>query len=242
MAPWWPYIIGAKILTKFHDDLTINVASRENAPPPSDIIRTNLLTKFHNDRKIIVVSRVLTRFYYSYIWKNAPLTRPCFQPTRTIFELIQNIIGTYLLTNLATRVLKMKKAPPHCGHFHDDRKIIVASRVLTRKNASPLVGHVVQPTETIYKLVKDITGTNLFTKLHEDRTIYVALRKKCPAPWRPFFEPTGINVDLVQFFIGTNLLTKFHEDRTINVASSGLKANRTKEAKKEKESASTRQL
>ncbi|KAH3721509.1 hypothetical protein DPMN_064438 [Dreissena polymorpha] len=61
-------IIGRNCLTKYHDDRTINVASRvlqrKNAPPPGahvfeptgtifelvqDIIGTNLLTKFHDD-------------------------------------------------------------------------------------------------------------------------------------------------------------------------------------------------
>ncbi|KAH3787606.1 hypothetical protein DPMN_165732 [Dreissena polymorpha] len=106
-------IIGTNRLHKFHDDRTINVASRvKNAQPPGghvfkatetiidliqDIIGTNLLTKFHEDRKINVASRVLTR-------KNAPPPGGnVFQPTDIIFEL-----------------------------FHEDRTINVASRVLTR--------------------------------------------------------------------------------------------------------------
>ncbi|KAH3702433.1 hypothetical protein DPMN_077450 [Dreissena polymorpha] len=70
-------IIGTHCLTKFHEDRTINVASRvKNAPPPGanvfqptrtifelaqDIIGTNVLTKFHEDWTIYVVSKVLTR-------------------------------------------------------------------------------------------------------------------------------------------------------------------------------------
>ncbi|KAH3711267.1 hypothetical protein DPMN_070769 [Dreissena polymorpha] len=62
-------IIGMNLLIQFHEDRTINVASRvKNAPPHGsnvfqgkDIIGTNLLTKFHEDRKINVASRVLTR-------------------------------------------------------------------------------------------------------------------------------------------------------------------------------------
>ncbi|KAH3738384.1 hypothetical protein DPMN_045018 [Dreissena polymorpha] len=57
-------IIGTHCLTKFHEDETINVASRvlkrENAPPP-DIIGTNVLSKFHEDWTIYVASSVLTR-------------------------------------------------------------------------------------------------------------------------------------------------------------------------------------
>ncbi|KAH3865968.1 hypothetical protein DPMN_029016 [Dreissena polymorpha] len=70
-------IIGMNLLTKFHEDQTINVASRvKNAPPLGshvfqgnvtifkliqNIIEANLLTKFHEDWKINMASRVLTR-------------------------------------------------------------------------------------------------------------------------------------------------------------------------------------
>ncbi|KAH3706819.1 hypothetical protein DPMN_066209, partial [Dreissena polymorpha] len=117
-----------------------------------------------------------------------------FQATGTNFELVQNIIGTNLLTkfhddhtiNMASRVLTGKNATPpwqpyiigtnHLTKFHDDRTINVAYRVLTShitKNAPP----------------PDIIRTNLLTKFHEDRKINLAsrklTRKKCPAPWRP---------------------------------------------------------
>ncbi|KAH3891339.1 hypothetical protein DPMN_015433 [Dreissena polymorpha] len=137
------YIIGTNLLTKFHEDRKINVASRvKNAllpgshvfQPPGiifeliqDIIGMNLLTKFHEDRTtnlltkfhedwtINVASRVLTR-------KNAPPPGGhVFKATKTIFELIQDIIKKNLLTK-----------------FHDDWKINVTSRVLTKKIAPPL--------------------------------------------------------------------------------------------------------
>ncbi|KAH3846013.1 hypothetical protein DPMN_088309 [Dreissena polymorpha] len=70
-------IIGMNLLTEFHEDRTIHVASRvKNAPPPGghvfqandtifeliqDIIETNLLTKCHEDWTINVASRELTR-------------------------------------------------------------------------------------------------------------------------------------------------------------------------------------
>ncbi|KAH3871780.1 hypothetical protein DPMN_034994 [Dreissena polymorpha] len=117
-------IIEKNLLTKFHEDWKINVASREKCPGPDghvfkatktifeliqDIIGTNLLTKFHDDRKINVTSRVLTR----------KMPRPCgghvFQPTGIIFEL-----------------------------FHEDRTINVA------KNAPPLGSHVFQANVTIF--------------------------------------------------------------------------------------------
>ncbi|KAH3782991.1 hypothetical protein DPMN_160917 [Dreissena polymorpha] len=72
-------------------------------------IGTNLLSKFHEDRKINVASRVLTRFYYSHIQKNAPPPGGhVFQPTGIIFKLVQDIIGMKLLTK--------KNAPPLCSH------------------------------------------------------------------------------------------------------------------------------
>ncbi|KAH3713532.1 hypothetical protein DPMN_073324 [Dreissena polymorpha] len=120
-------------LTEFHEDRTINVASRvKNAPPLGshvfqsnvtvfefiqNINKTNLLTKFHDDWTVNVASRVLTRFYYSHIRKNAPpLGSHVFQAKVTIFELIQDIIETILLTK-----------------FHEDWTINVASRELTRQ-------------------------------------------------------------------------------------------------------------
>ncbi|KAH3845661.1 hypothetical protein DPMN_087943 [Dreissena polymorpha] len=61
---------------------------------------------------------------------------------------------------------------------------------------------------------------NLLTEFHEDQTINVVSKEKCPAHWRLCFLPTSIIFEeLVQDIIGINLLTKFHEDSTINVAS-----------------------
>ncbi|KAH3849157.1 hypothetical protein DPMN_091553 [Dreissena polymorpha] len=76
-------IIGTNLLTKFHEDQKIHVASRvltshikKNAPPLGshvfqanvtifeliqDIVETNLLIKFHEDWTINVDSRELTR-------------------------------------------------------------------------------------------------------------------------------------------------------------------------------------
>ncbi|KAH3771061.1 hypothetical protein DPMN_172361 [Dreissena polymorpha] len=115
------------VLTKFHDDRTINVASRvltRNAPPPfghalqptrtifeliQEIIMMNRLSKFHENRALNLATRVLTR-------KNAP------PPEGHVFQAITTIlnIGQYIIrTNLLTK-------------FHDNHTINVASRVLTR--------------------------------------------------------------------------------------------------------------
>ncbi|KAH3877365.1 hypothetical protein DPMN_001228 [Dreissena polymorpha] len=116
---------------------------------------------------------------------------PCFKATKTILELIQDIIGTNLLTK-----------------FHYNRKINVSSRVLTKKNAPP--------PSIIFELVQDIIGMNLLTKFHEDQT-NVASRVKNAPPH--VFQANVTIFKLIQYIIETNLLTKFHEDWTIIVAS-----------------------
>ncbi|KAH3783601.1 hypothetical protein DPMN_161543 [Dreissena polymorpha] len=225
-------IIGMNLLTMFHEDRTVNVASRTNLLTKlhedwTINVASRVLTKknapplFHDVRKINVTSRP------------RPCDDHVFQPTGIIFELVQDIIGMNLLTefhedrtiNVASRV---KNAPLLGGHVIQANTINVASRVFTRKNAPPPGGHVFQPTGiifelwpleknapplgshvfqakvTIFELIKDISGTNLLSKIHEDRKINVASRvKNAPPP------------DIIWM----NLLTKFHEDQTITVAS-----------------------
>ncbi|KAH3809725.1 hypothetical protein DPMN_138101 [Dreissena polymorpha] len=242
--------VACRVLTR----LKKNVASRVLTRNKSYIIRMNLLTEFHEDRTINVASRVLKRFYKSHTKpykENAPppdthlLTK--FYDDQTI-----NVASRFhedRTINVASRVLTshiQKNAPPPGGHvlkatgiifelFHDDRKINVASRVLTRKIASPSGGHVFQPTGIIFELVQDIirmnlltkfhvdwtinvasrvknatppgSHTNLQTKFHDDWKINVASRENCPAPGDHVFQPTDIIFKLVQDIIGMNLLT-----------------------------------
>ncbi|KAH3727863.1 hypothetical protein DPMN_053808 [Dreissena polymorpha] len=180
---------------------TFNNYRRTNFELVQNIIGTNLLTKFHDDRK-------MPRLLGGHV----------FPPTGTIFELIQDVIGTNHLTK-----------------FHDDRTINVASRVLTRKNAPPWWPYIIrtnlltrkcpapwqpcfQPTSIIFELVQDIIGVNLLTKFHEDRTINVASREKCPAPClgSHVFQANITIFEVIQDIIETNLLIKFHEDWTIS--------------------------
>ncbi|KAH3711194.1 hypothetical protein DPMN_070695 [Dreissena polymorpha] len=212
-----------------------------------DIIRMNLQTKFHEDRTVNVASRVLTRFYYSHIGKIAlPLGSNVFQANIIVFKLIQDIIEPNLLTkfhedwtiaidrtvNVASRLFTRKNAPPPwwpyiiwmnlLTKFHGDRTINVASSV-HKKNALPLGSHVFQSNVTILELIQNINKTNVLTKFYEDWTINEASRvltKKMPRPrGGHVFQPTSIIFELVQDIIGLNLLNKFHEDWTINVAS-----------------------
>ncbi|KAH3840814.1 hypothetical protein DPMN_114270 [Dreissena polymorpha] len=207
--PWWPYIIGTNLLTKFHDDRKINVTStvftRKIAPPLwwSYIIGMNLLTEFHEDRTINVASRK----------KNAPPLGGHVIQANT--NLLTKFHQDWTI-NVASRVLTMKNAPSPGGHVFQPTGIIfklvqdiIWMNLLTKKNALPRGSHVFQAKVTIFELIKDISGTNL-SKFHEVRKINVAskvlTRKTCPAPWQPYI-------------IEMNLLTTFHEDQTINVAS-----------------------
>ncbi|KAH3826500.1 hypothetical protein DPMN_128406 [Dreissena polymorpha] len=173
----------------FHDDWAKNVTSRKTASPGSHVIQltgiifelnsrikeTDVLTKFHENWAKNVTSRVFTCFHYIHIEKNAPPTGGhVFTLIWTIFELVQDINKTTILTN-----------------FHDDWAKIVTSRVFTRKTAPPTGGHDFQRTGTTFelnqKIIKtniltnfelnqDIIRTNLLTKFHEDRTINAASR------------------------------------------------------------------
>ncbi|KAH3775645.1 hypothetical protein DPMN_177051 [Dreissena polymorpha] len=217
-------IIGTTLLTKFHKDWKLNLASRvKHAPPPcshvfqptciifeliQNIIGMNLLTNFHEDHTVNVASRVLTRFYYSHIRKNAPpLGSNVFQIEQYMLplELIPRPWWPYIIaTNLLTKL-------------HDDRKIYVTSRVLTRKMPLPRGGHAFQPTGIIFKLVQDI-GMNLLTKKNApplNSHVFQENEKRL-TPWWP---STKTILELIQDIIGTNLLTKFHEGWKINVAS-----------------------
>ncbi|KAH3825951.1 hypothetical protein DPMN_127838 [Dreissena polymorpha] len=204
--------IGANLLTKFHEDRTINVASRvftnkcgrmkDGQRPVTKAhlskqmdrqtdgqTETKVLTKFHENWAQNVTSRVLTCFHYKHIEKNAPPTGGhVFSPIWTIFKLVREINKTNVLTN-----------------FHDDWAKIVTSRVFTRKTAPPTGGHVFQRTGTTFELNQHIIKTNILTKLNED--------------WARNMTSSVLNFKLDRDLIGTKLLTKFHEDRTINVAS-----------------------
>ncbi|KAH3838587.1 hypothetical protein DPMN_111995 [Dreissena polymorpha] len=172
--------IETKLLTKFHEDWTINVASRvfTNKCGRTDRRWTKTGHKSSPEQSASPVSKHLSGLEQQ--------THNVCPWTQVMYRACPDIIGTNLLTK-----------------FHEYRKINVASRVLTRKNAPPHGSHVFQPTGIIFYLFQDIIRMNLLTKFHEDRTVNVASRVK-NAP------PLGSH---------TNLLTKFHEDWSINVAS-----------------------
>ncbi|KAH3830625.1 hypothetical protein DPMN_103870 [Dreissena polymorpha] len=193
------------ILTKFHKDWMKTATSIVYT---SDLI--NILTKCHKDWMKIVTSTVYTKKLLTdtrtHTHTDAGHHTPYFSIKVTIFELIQNINKTNLMTKFGSHVFQAKVTICELIHdiigknllskFHEDRKINVALRVLTRKNAPPPGRH-----------------------FHEDQTINVASREKCPAPWQPFFQANVNIFDHIQDIIETNLLTKFNEEWTINVSS-----------------------
>ncbi|KAH3881234.1 hypothetical protein DPMN_005157 [Dreissena polymorpha] len=134
----------------------------------------------------------------SIVKKALPFGGQVFQATETIFEIVQDIIETNLLTK-----------------FHEDRTINVDSRVLTMKNALPPphpCHHVFQPIRTIFELIQDIIGTNPLTQLHDNPTINVASRVLTMINTLPLgghvFSTNWEHFRAPQYFIGINLLTK----------------------------------
>ncbi|KAH3786938.1 hypothetical protein DPMN_165056 [Dreissena polymorpha] len=173
----------------------------------------NRLDTFSYTSKISLQTNILTK-------KNAlPPGGHALQPTRILFRLVHDIIGTMLVTkfhedhtiNVASILLTRENAPPTdiigtnlLTKFHDGR-----TKIYIRKNARPRDEHVLKPTQTIFKLVRDIIRMNHLIKFYEDRTINVASREKSN---ETIFE-------LIQDVFGTNLLTQFNDGHTINVAS-----------------------
>ncbi|KAH3895468.1 hypothetical protein DPMN_019633 [Dreissena polymorpha] len=120
----------------FHEDQTINVAFTvlTSQPKPSFLLIQDIKysDKFHEDWTINV-----TFGPYMYYEKCPNPGGHVFQPTRTIFELVQDIIGTILLTkvhkdrtiNVASRVKCPAQWLPFiirtnlCTKFHGDRTI-----------------------------------------------------------------------------------------------------------------------
>ncbi|KAH3704962.1 hypothetical protein DPMN_080024 [Dreissena polymorpha] len=191
-------IIRTNVLTKFYEGWTIYATTRKNATPPSG--------HFHEDLSINVASRLLTRqniptpgnhFFNQHLsdsHKTKNATAHCgyvFQAIGTIFELVQDIIRTNVLTkfhkdwtiNVTFRVNKRIKPETYIvktnvlTKFHEDWTINVTFRVLTSfyyrymENAPPPGGNVFQSTETTSEHIQDTIETNLQTKFHEDPTM-----------------------------------------------------------------------
>ncbi|KAH3891281.1 hypothetical protein DPMN_015374 [Dreissena polymorpha] len=102
---------------------------------------TNILTKFLEDWTKNVTSRVFTCFHYIQIEKTAPPPGGhVFLPICTIFELVQDINKTNVLTkNFTSRVFTICEldrgiiGTNPLIKFHEDRTRNVASRVFTNQ-------------------------------------------------------------------------------------------------------------
>ncbi|KAH3878977.1 hypothetical protein DPMN_002878 [Dreissena polymorpha] len=130
---------STNVLTKLHEYWTINVHSR--------VLKiTNVLTTFNEDWNINVNPRVLTRSYYSYSWKTAP-----------IIAMIESNVMTKLhkdwTISVTSRVLTSKLPHPYIvgtlvlAKFHENWTIHVTSRVI--------------------ELDQNIIGTNHLTRFYE---------------------------------------------------------------------------
>ncbi|KAH3749458.1 hypothetical protein DPMN_183956 [Dreissena polymorpha] len=88
------------------------------------------------------------------------------------------------------------------------------------KIAPPSGGLDFSPIWTIFKLVRDINKTNVFTKFHDEWTKLVYLdvhNGYCPPHGGNVFQRTGSIFELNQNIIKTNILTKLHEYWASNV-------------------------
>ncbi|KAH3879287.1 hypothetical protein DPMN_003190 [Dreissena polymorpha] len=187
-------IIGTNLLTKFHEDAIINVAST---------VLTRQIFMMHNQRQTIDKS-----FFLLYKYKENDPGGHAFLPIQTIFKLNRHIQITHVLTkfhedwtkNVTSRVFTCfhyilfyrENYPtpwrPYINEtnvltkFHDDWAKISTSRVFIRNTAPPLGSHlhldwvsnVTSTVFTSFKLSRGINGTNVLTKFHEDQTKKVA--------------------------------------------------------------------
>ncbi|KAH3775091.1 hypothetical protein DPMN_176488 [Dreissena polymorpha] len=192
-------IIGTNLLTMFHEDLTINVAST---------VLTRQISMTHNGRQTIdkkyvcsltlwlITTRLFTCFHYIHIEKTAPPPAGnVFPPIMTIFELAKNVTSRVFTSFFY--YINLRKITPSPG------------------------GHAFLTIRTIFELNRHIQKTHVLTKFYEDWTKNVTSRvftSNCPAPWRPCFSPIWTIFELVRDINETNVLIKFHDDWALNTA------------------------
>ncbi|KAH3689976.1 hypothetical protein DPMN_191131, partial [Dreissena polymorpha] len=189
---------------------------------------------------INVTFRVLTRihspipggYYYEDLTINVTLREKCsapsppspgghvFQPTGTIFKLVQDIIGTNLVTKpyfsrtgTIFELIQESIRTNVLTKFHNDWTINVIFRVLTRFYYSHIRKKPAPGGHFFNQFVQDIIETDLLSKIHENGTIYVASRVQKASTL------TRIILELSKDVIETCSSAKFDEDRTIHLAS-----------------------
>ncbi|KAH3804665.1 hypothetical protein DPMN_132953 [Dreissena polymorpha] len=221
------------VLTKFHDDWTKYVTSREKDPPPGGYVFLPIRTIFELNSRI-QETNVLTKFHKDWA-KNRKLPHHLaaifFPLIMTIFKIVRDIH----ITNAKNVTSRVKKTLPG--------------------------GHVFLPIRTIFELNRHIQETNILTKFHANwaKNVssrlftclhYIHIEKTAPPPWRPLLqtkcgrtdgqgtktnpktspEQSEINkTNLLTkktappnwqpYIYKTNLFTKFHDEWAKNVTS-----------------------
>ncbi|KAH3703729.1 hypothetical protein DPMN_078772 [Dreissena polymorpha] len=168
------------VLTNFHDDWAKIVTSRVFTSHViqltgtifklnSHIKETNVLTKFHENWAKNVTSRVFTCFHF--IEKNSPPTSGhVFSPIWAIFELVQDINKTNILTN-----------------FYDDwAKIHVIELTGTIFELNSYIKETNVLTEFHENWAKNVTS-RVFICFH-----YIHIEKNAPPNWRPYINKTNV--------------------------------------------------
>ncbi|KAH3783742.1 hypothetical protein DPMN_161686 [Dreissena polymorpha] len=114
--PSRPYIIGTNLLTRFHEDSTINVA-----PSVKKKVQTKLPENQETRKKD---PQLIQTIFELNCQKTAPPPGGhVFSPIMTIFELVRDINKTNVLTK--------NTAPLPGGHLHEDWASDVTSTVFT---------------------------------------------------------------------------------------------------------------
>ncbi|KAH3736110.1 hypothetical protein DPMN_042672 [Dreissena polymorpha] len=165
------------------------------------------------DQTNILVKNINPRVFTNQMWTDGQRTKtnPKTSPEQSeIFQLIQEINKTNVLTKAKNVTSIVKTAPPPGSHFHDDWAKNVTSRV---KLPPPPGSHVIQLTGTIFQLNSRIKETNVVTKFHDNWAKNVPSRvEKCPAHWRPCFFTIWTIFKIVRHMNKTNVLIIFHDD------------------------------
>ncbi|KAH3854469.1 hypothetical protein DPMN_097011 [Dreissena polymorpha] len=215
-------IIGTNLLTKFHEDPTINVAL-QGAPGlvmgpcivEIDVNRFNFgwalpMWAGHPRIYCIVIREVQYQFEVNRCRNEEIIVKGNFvEIDRIVIREVQyqfednhckneEIIFQGSSANRRTDITTI--SPLFL------RKAWKITRLLQKTSPTP-GGHVFPPIMTIFYLIQDIIGMNLLTK------------KNAPPLGSHVFKTKVTIFEFIQDIIGTNLLSKFHEDRKINVAS-----------------------
>ncbi|KAH3845752.1 hypothetical protein DPMN_088040 [Dreissena polymorpha] len=212
--------IGTKLLTKFHEDWTINVVSRVftnkcGRTTDGQLTKTGHKSSPEQSGKlphppgshvfllIRTICKLICDIYKTNLFtKKLPPCSHIIQLTGTIFELNSCINETNVLTK-----------------FHENW----AKNVTSRKTAPPPSSHVIQLTGTIFELNSHIKETNALSKFHENwaknvtSTVftcfhYIHIQNNDPPTGSLVFSPIPTIFKDVRDINKTNVLTTFHDD------------------------------